>query len=189
MNDTTILPNVPAYVQIDRGHGHGHGGYNRGVSEKDRLHLDSDFLGAAIRDLDVAIERTGRSAELATEKIGAAGVLASEKHAAAIQLSTRLDFSNTQNLLISGFKDGRYDAAVNTAAIQTSAAENACKIQTQLAECCCEIKELVRAEAGVTRELVRSIDADRLADKLSDAKAEIQFLKLSAGNGNGNGNN
>jgi len=179
MTDTTILPNVPAYVQLDRNHG---GHYNRGISDKDRMHLTSDFFSTALRDLDVAVERTGRSTELAVEKLGAANQLAVEKTAAATQLASKLDFANTQNLLISGFKDGRYDAAVNTAAVQAT-----------LAECCCEIKELVREDGGKTRELIQAIDSARLAGQLTDAKNEITFLRLSAsqgnGNGNGNGNN
>jgi len=53
----------------------------------------------------LATEKNGAAGQLATEKTGAASVLAVEKTAAASQLQTQLSFQNTQNLLISGFKD------------------------------------------------------------------------------------
>lgn len=182
MTDTTILPNVPAYVQLDNNRGYHH---NYGISDKDRMHLDSDSLNDALRDtvkdiaaVGVSVEKNGAANQLATEKTAAAGVLATEKNASANQLANRLDFANTQNLLISGFKDGRYDAAVNTAALQAA-----------LAECCCEVKELIREDGGKTRDLVAANEAARIRDDLAAAREENLFLRLSAGNGNGNGNN
>lgn len=183
MTDTTILPTVPAYVQIENGNRHGH----YGLTDKDRMHLTSDALNDALRDTVKDIAAVG----LAVEKIGAAGELATEKVASATQLANALGFTNTQNLLISGFKDGRYDAASNLAAIQQVAFENACSIKAQLAECCCEIKELVREDGEKTRSLVSTLDNQRLAVNLSDAKAEILALRAEAAcaksTGNGNG--
>jgi hypothetical protein len=161
MTDTTILPNVPGYVQIQ---GSNHHGYGYGLTEKDRMHLSSDALNDALRDTVKDIALVG----LTVEKTGAAGQLSTEKTAAAIQLASSLAFANTQNLLVSGFKDSHYEAF-----------QNAASIKAQIAECCCEIKELVREDGEKTRSLVSTLDNQRLALDLSDAKTEIQFLKLS----------
>lgn len=56
----------------------------------------------------------------------------------------------------------------------------------QLAECCCELKELMREDGEKTRALVREIDQRRCDRELTDAKAEILFLKGCARNGPGN---
>jgi hypothetical protein len=90
--------------------------------------LATEKTGAANQ---LATEKTGAAGALAVEKIGAAGQLATEKTAAASQFVTRdafaavalgqaKGFSETQNYLISGFKDGRFDSATATAAIQQS---------------------------------------------------------------------
>jgi len=185
MTDTTILPNVPAYVQHTDHNEYGYNRYDHGISTKDRLHLSSDALNDALRDtvkdiglVGVAVEKNGAANQLATEKIGAANQLVTEKVGAAHHNASAASFSNTQNMIVSGFKDGRYDAAVNTASIQERAAINACDIRSQLAECCCELKEVVRNEGDKTRTLISTLDNQRLAGELSDAKNEITLLKL-----------
>lgn len=133
--------------------------------------FEGEHLRDALFDSIVAIEKVGAANQLATEKVAAASILAVEKTSSANQLANRLDFANTQNLLISGFKDGRYDAAVNTAALQAS-----------IAECCCEVKELIREDGGKTRELVAANEAARIRDDLALVREENLFLRL---NGNG----
>jgi hypothetical protein len=49
--------------------------------------------------------------------MGSASILATERVAAAGAAADAINVSNTQNLLISGFKDGRFDAATLTASI------------------------------------------------------------------------
>ena len=67
MTDTTILPNVPGYVQLsDQNH------HNHGITCKDRLHSNADFANITARSLSVDVERNGRSSELAIEKTAAA---------------------------------------------------------------------------------------------------------------------
>lgn len=189
MSDTTILPTVPAYVQINDGH-RGHRDWN-GVTDKDRMHLSTDALNAALRDMSqaiaddsgivqVAVERNGRSAELATEKVGAAVNLSVEKTAAGSQLANSLAFSNTQNMLISGFKDGRFDAANYGAAAALAAAVNTAAIQAAIAECCCEQKMITIEQADKTRDLINMLNSQNNAVALVDAKNEILALRLSA---------
>ena len=168
--DTTILPTVPAYVQIDsnRGnHGHGHNDWN-GVTVKDRLAMDADVSNVSVRDTLVAIE-----------KIGAAGELTAEKVASASQLANALGFTNTQNILITGFKDGRYDAAVNAAAAALSACQNTAAIQAAIAECCCETRELIREDGEKTRSLVSTLDNQHLAGLLETANAELAIFRAA----------
>lgn len=84
-----------------------------------------------------------------------------------------------QSLLVSGFKDGRYDAAVNTAAIQLKAAENHASLAAQLAECCCELKEAIGAEGAATRALITQTNMDDLRERLSAANSALLSLKAN----------
>jgi hypothetical protein len=140
-------------------------------------------------DTQVSVVAQGQAGQLATEKIGAAAVLDTEKVGAANQLANSLAFSNTQNQLITGFKDGRFDAATLTASILQSqvggfkdallfAAQNTAAIQSALAECCCEIQRLVISDGDKTRDRMDAIDARNRAVDLVDAKNEVTLLKL-----------
>lgn len=126
------------------------------------------FEGRATHDdvaeVNVAVEKIGAAALLATEKTSAAVNLAIEKVGAAGQLANAQQF----------------------AALQFQAAQLAAEAARQAAECCCETKELIREEAGKTRDLVNTIESNRVRDLLADAKSEILALRL-AGTGNGNG--
>lgn len=177
MTDTTILPTAPAYVQISDHH---NDRCHNGISDKDRMALGSDFLNASLSNLSNQVNSNGAANSLATEKVGAANELAIEKTASAIGLANALGFTNTQNLLISGFKDSRYDACENTNKITMQAAQNHALALAQAAECCCEIKELIREDGEKTRSLVSSINADNLAVQLADAKNQITLLQLKA---------
>lgn len=116
--------------------------------------------------------------DIAVEKNGAANQLATEKTAAAIQLSSSLAFANTQNLLISGFKDGRYDAAVNAAASALAGATNTANIQASLASCCCELREKISEDGQKTRDLINSIDSLKNATELAEVKMELALSKI-----------
>lgn len=61
------------------------------------------------------------------------GRLTTERAFGVLNKNISDSFTNTQNLLINGFKDGRFDAATNTAAIQLEAAKNAAA--SALAQC------------------------------------------------------
>jgi hypothetical protein len=166
MTDTILTTPAPAYVQInDQNRGYGW----HGITDKDRMHLDSDALNDALRTLTGVVNSTAAANELATEKT-----------AAAIQLANALGFTNTQNLLVSGFKDGRYDACENTGKITMQAAQNHALALAQAAECCCEIKELIREDGEKTRGLINSLETTRLATELVDAKNQITLLQLKA---------
>lgn len=142
---------------------------DRGEQTRDLLHgqrFESEHLRDAIQDVALAVEKVGAAGQLTSEKLGAATQLAIEKTAAASILATEK----------------------TAAAAQLFAAQNHAAALAQAAECCCEIKELVREEAGRTRDLVNTIESNRVRDALADAKSEILALRLGAG-GNGNGNN
>jgi hypothetical protein len=141
------------------------------------------------RSGELATEKTGAAGQLTTEKVGAAGQLATERTAAAVAQANAQNFANTQNLLISGFKDGRFDAATLTASIlngqvvgfkdgRYDAAVNAAAIQAALAECCCELRTAVAKEGDETRTLMNAIDGRRADRELVDAKNEAALLKL-----------
>lgn len=83
---------------------------------------------------------------------------------------------------------GILEAAKNAAAINLNVEKIAAAAALAASECCCEIKELIREDGGKTRELINSVERDRQAVQLVDAKNEILALRLGAG-GNGNGNN
>lgn len=98
---------------------------------------------------------------VAIEKIGAAGMLAAEKIGAANQLAIHQNF----------------------ASLQLQACNTHAAVLAQNAECCCEIKELIHMDGQKTRDLVNSIERDRNAVALVDAKQELLLAKLERGNG------
>lgn len=171
----TVIPPDNKNIILDESHQNhrrqegyeSHDSYRPAERLKDSIASSLSQVLEQIGNTVISIEKNGRSAELATEKVGAANQLATERTAAAVATANASNFSNTQNLLVSGFKDGRFDAAVNTAALQSA-----------IAECCCEVRTAIAAEACATRELVSSIDARRADRELVDSKGEATLLKL-----------
>jgi hypothetical protein len=207
----TVIPpeNKSVLVEQDNHHNrHDRQGYGFNEDQpyrpaerlKDAIAESLDAVLEQIGNTVVSVEKNGRSAELATEKtgaatalaiekIGAAGQLATERTAAAVANANASNFANTQNMLITGFKDGRFDAATLTASILQSqvsgfkdarydAATNHATLAAAMAECCCEIKSLVSKEGDETRALMNAIDGRRADRELVDAKAEATLLKL-----------
>lgn len=153
---------------------YGGGGYlNNWVDTSNAWRVDNHGAERAAEGIEAA-----HATDIAVEKNGAANELATEKTAAATQLANSLAFSNTQNLLISGFKDGRYDAAVNAAASALAAATNTAAIQASLAECCCEIKEKITSDGQITRDRIDEINDLQQAVRLQVANAELIANKL-----------
>jgi hypothetical protein len=208
---TTVIPPGNTNFVVDtnsedhkRGYGHGYNLEDQIYRPTERL---KDSLAEALASISnqnaatqVAVEKNGSAGQLATEKNGSAGQLATEKTAAATMLANSLAFANTQNLMVSGFKDGRwdsanatasiingqtvgfkdarYDAAVNFAALQKDVLVSQNSIEAKIAACCCELKARISAEGDETRALVNSIDARRGDRDLVDAKNEVTLLKL-----------
>jgi len=165
--DSVALPGnavSPGVVVTDSNHkndgyGYGYGGYNqydRGLSGKDAAFINELATLETLRDLTSEVHQNAKSTDVAVERNGRSAELATEKTAAAVNVA-----------LVQGFKDSRYDAAVNTAAVQAA-----------IAACCCEVKELVRAQAADTQLLIRTIESDRVRDQLATANSEITMLKL-----------
>lgn len=146
----------------DRGLRDLHTTIDRGEQTRDIMfnqRFEGEHLRDAIFDNGVAIEKNGMGNLLATEKVAAAINLAVEKIGSATSLAVEK----------------------TAAASQLQAAQNHALALAQAAECCCEIKELVREEAGRTRDLINTIESNRVRDALTDAKTEILALRLGAG--------
>ena len=170
MTESIVSQTMPAYVQTTDGNRNYNNHRSHGLTEKDLTVLETNDIKESLADAIVAITLQGQQGQLATEKT-----------AAAIQLANSLAFANTQNLLISGFKDGRYDAAVNAAATALAAATNASEIKAQLAACCCEMKEKIDSKIDDVEELINSVQATNNAVALANATAEILALKVKLG--------
>jgi hypothetical protein len=196
----TVVPpdNKSVLVEGDdkRGDRHGDDWYRPAERLKDSFAEGLDSVLEQIAGTVVAVERNGRSAELATEKTAAAGQLTTEKVGAAVASANASNFANTQNMLVTGFKDGRYDSATATAAIlhgqvegfkdgRYDAATNTAAMQAAMAKCCCELKEAIHAEGTDTRDLINAIDGRRADRDLVDSKNEVAMLKLQLSNLNG----
>ena len=189
----TVIPPDNKSVLVEDRPGHGHQSHDDAYRPAERL---KDSMAASLSQVleqigntVVSVEKNGRSGELATEKVGAAGQLATERTAAAVASANASNFSNTQNLLITGFKDGRFDAATLTASIlqgqvvgfkdgRYDAAVNQAATQAALAACCCELRESIAKEGDETRALMNAIDGRRADRELVDAKNEQTLLKL-----------
>lgn len=110
-------------------------------------------------NLSRVIEQNAHRAELLIEKTSAA----------------------TQLQQCMGFKDALIDSSKNAAAAALAAATNTAAIQAAIAACCCEQKELIRAEAGQTRDLINSLNTQDLQRQLSDAKNALATVVQSDG--------
>lgn len=92
---------------------------------------------------------------VAVEKVGAANQLATEKIGAA----TALAIEKT------------------AAAAALTAANNHAEILREMLKCCCETRELIRAEADVTRALIRDNELASVRQELADAKLAALLAK------------
>lgn len=181
MNDTITTDGVSRITNSSYGMGFGQA-LNGVLDTQNAWRVDS--LGAQ-RNAET-IEAIGDN-HVAIEKVGAADQIATEKTAAATQLALSLASSNTNNLLISGFKDGRYDAAVNAAAVALASATNTAAIQKNIDDCCCEMKaaiddteDKILDDGQKTRDLINQLEDLHHAVELADLKIE---LALAKGNG------
>ena len=113
--------------------------------------------------------------------------------------------ANIQLAVVSGFKDALVDStknqaatqlalATNTAAMQLTAAQNAAAaalaaatntaaLQASIAECCCENKALTLAEAGRTRDLINSLQAQNDARRIVELNDKVNYLLSKVPNG------
>lgn len=170
MTDITIPPataGTTGWVSSDHGHD----------NHRQEWLKVADFYGSQA-DQVVAIGK----GELAVEKTAAALGIAIEKTAAATQVAIDNRADQLANQAISNFNGLNVAVEKTAAAMALAAALNTAAIQAQAAECCCEIKELVREEAGKTRELIQSIQASNLAVQLVDTKNELLAYKVAASN-------
>jgi hypothetical protein len=67
-------------------------------------------------------------------------------------------------------------AAQNAAAAALAAATNTAALQASIAECCCENKALTLAEAGRTRDLINSLQAQNDARRIVELNDRVNYL-------------
>lgn len=79
-------------------------------------------------------------------------------------------------------------AANNFGAIQLEAMRNRTDILQKLEECCCEMKDKMTMSEANIKDLIKSVDAERLRDALKAAETKNIILEFGRTNGNGNGN-
>lgn len=135
-------------------------------------------------------ERNGGEVRSSVERNGGDTRAAVERNGGEVRASIDRSFFETRNAMdrMSGdlsrdHSDIRRDVSESKAALQLQGCQDSARISAQLAECCCEIKELVRAENGNTRELIRDTDSNRLRDALAAAQQEVLIARM-AGPGN-----
>lgn len=147
---------------------------------------------------------------------GATRLEVANKASHGVEVSKDLASANLQQM-VSGFKDGRYDAATLTASILAYqvggfkdarydssqsegrlsgqaernasavalafkdaailALQNKADSDAKAAECCCELKEKIGSDGQQTRDLINSIDRERLRDQSERLFDEITYLK------------
>jgi hypothetical protein len=138
--------------------------------------FEAEQLRDAIADTSLAVEKVGAAGQVTAEKIGAATQIAAERLSTATQLAAeRLGAAST------------LAAYQNFAALQLQAAQNHASAMAASAQCCCDTKELIHLDGQKTRDLINSIERDRQACELVDAKQALLLAQLRGNGGNGNG--
>lgn len=150
---TEMVTGTPAIVGFTNGNGY----ENRGWDHGGYAYARSVDAGEQTRDLLTAIYTGDRAGELATEKTGAASLLATEKTGAALHVQ-----------IANAAAAAAATAAANQQAAMMYANTNASTLAAQIAACCCE-----------TKELIRSVEADRIRDQL--ALLQTQFMMVTGG--------
>jgi hypothetical protein len=152
--ETVVTPNQASTVVTGGKDAYGYHG--RGLEGKDVAAINEMFTLQTLRGVTTDIHQNARDIEVNVEKSGRATELAVEKTSAAAQLA-----------LAYGFKEVALAAATNTAALQAA-----------IAACCCETRELVRAEAGATRDLINANSMAALRDQVAATSNENTLLKF-----------
>ena len=63
---------------------------------------------------------------------------------------------------------------------------NRTDILNKLEECCCEVKERVATSESNIKDLIKTVDAERLRDALKTAETKNLILEFGKTHGNGN---
>ena len=128
----------------------------------DSLRNQTSFLSEQVRDTNAQIlaevGRTSAAELVAIEKIAAAQQISSEKLGAATQLAIEK----------------------TAAANQLFAAQNHATMMARMQECCCEIKEKIASDGQQTRDLINSIESDRLRTENANLTARLLALETSS---------
>lgn len=144
------------------------------------------------------VDKFGFRTQDAIERFGLKNLEATKDSLKDILISTKDDLKNVlisqkddiKDLLISNkndFKDVMLkncqvekDMLIQFKDAQLVAMQNKSDLEKQIAECCCENKELVRDQASITRDLIRSESESRLRDDLRRTQDELTALRIRA---------
>lgn len=131
----------------------------------DSLRRENLFLSEQTRqqnsEILSSLQHEAGALTVAIEKIGAATNLAIEKIGAAQILATEK----------------------TSAALALQASQNHQTLSAQMAECCCEIKEKIAADGQLTRDLINSIESDRLRTENAQLTARLLALETRSSGG------
>jgi len=226
--ETQIPTTSTKFLTGNMGHGHQSSWTEALANLKDVVNEDvrnlKDITNSDFRNLSGVVEGSRHStadsfASVRVEAANSDGITRLEvanKASHGVEVSKDLASVAIQQM-VSGFKDGRYDAASLTASIlagqvsgfkdarydssqaegrlsgQASAnasamalafkdaailsLQNKADSDAKAAECCCELKEKIGSDGQQTRDLMNSIDRERLRDQTERLYDEITYLK------------
>ena len=158
--------------------------HTRSIVQNSRF--EAEQLRDAIADTSLAVEKVGAAGQVTAEKLGAANQLTAEKIGAATQIAAERLSTATQLAAERISAASTLAAYQNFAALQLQAAQNHAAAMAASAQCCCDTKELIHLDGQKTRDLMNSIERDRQACALVDAKQALLLAQLRD-NGNGRG--
>lgn len=178
-----------------------------GHAQESRDHRQTQYVIDAIHNTSAAgiasTERNGANLSVQNERLTNEIVtLLGAHHATVLEslhdqdVSSARDFgslqlqaANNTCKLEGAIKDStcklELQAANNFASVQLEAMRNKTEIMQKMTECCCEIKERISASDASVKELIKSVETERIRNALQAAETKNIILEMSR-NGGGN---
>lgn len=147
-------------AEMNNGYAYGHNAHCNGVNYG-TLFFNGESMRREFGNTNEAVRDFALSTGVAIERTSASGQLVTETNAAANLLAIK-------------------EAALS---LQLQASQNHASLSAQMAECCCDVKSTILADGQKTRDLINSIEADRLRSVNHDLKSELLAIKYATGNG------
>ena len=98
----------------------------------------------------------------------------------SIERRNRDEFAHIQLKASENTSKLELQAANNFAAVQLEAMRNRSDIVQKLSDCCCEMKERIALSETSVKDLIKSLDSERVRDALKAAETKNLILELSA---------
>jgi hypothetical protein len=178
-----------------------------GHAQESRDHRQTQYVIDAIHNVGdnnlAATERNGANISVQNERLTNELVTMLGAHHSAVlerlhhsEVHSTRDFGslqlqaaqNTCKLEV-GIKDAtnklELQAANNFAAVQLEAMRNKTDLMQKISDCCCEVKERVAASDASIKELVKSVETERIRNALQSAETKNLILEMSRGGGHG----